>query len=205
MVNLRESHENIALSFVIPVKDEHFTLEALFQGIAAQANIHSSQWEVIFIDDGSTDDSWNVIKTLHERHPEQVKAIRFRRNLGKADALAAGWSEARGDLIFTMDADLQDNPTELPRFLDKINEGYDIVTGWKKDRHDPWHKVLPSRIFNRMLSYVNKVELHDHNCGFKCYRREVVRAVLMYGEMHRMIPSLAAMHGFSTAEIPVDH
>ena len=107
--------------------------------------------------------------------------------------------------MFTMDADLQDDTAEIPRFLDKINEGYDVVTGWKKMRYDPWHKVLPSRIFNFLLSCVNDVYLHDHNCGFKCYRKCVVRTVSMYGEMHRMVPSLAAMYGFRTAEIPVRH
>jgi glycosyltransferase involved in cell wall biosynthesis len=196
---------DVTLSFVVPVKDEEASLETLFDGIAAQANACASDWEIIFIDDGSEDGSWEVIKSIHERHPGHVKAHRFRRNLGKANALAAGWSEAQGDFVFTMDGDLQDDPTEIPRFLDKIREGYDIVTGWKKTRHDPWHKVLPSRVFNLMLSRVNNVELHDHNCGFKCYRKHVVRTVSMYGEMHRMVPSLAAMYGFRTAEIPVRH
>lgn len=197
--------EEVALSFVIPVKDEEATLKALFQGVARQANMCASRWEIIFVDDGSTDHSWNLIKALHERHPGQVKGLRFRRNLGKASALAAGWSEAKGNIVFTMDADLQDDPMEIPRFLDKINEGYDVVTGWKRTRHDPWHKVLPSRIFNFVLSRVSNVYLHDHNCGFKCYRRCVIRTVSMYGEMHRMVPSLAAMYGFRTAEIPVRH
>jgi len=196
---------DVTLSFVVPIKDEEASLETLFEGIAAQANACALDWEVIFIDDGSADGSWEVIKALHERHAGRVKALRFRRNLGKANALAAGWAEAQGDLVFTLDGDLQDDPTEIPRFLDKIAEGYDIVTGWKKTRHDPWHKVWPSRVFNLMLSRVNRVELHDHNCGFKCYRKHVVRTVSMYGEMHRMVPSLAAMYGFRTAEIPVRH
>jgi hypothetical protein len=196
---------DVTLSFVIPVKDEQASLEALFEGIAAQAQPCALDWEVIFIDDGSADASWQVIKALHERHPGRVKALRFRRNLGKANALAAGWSEAQGDVVFTLDGDLQDDPAEIPRFLAKLAEGHDIVSGWKKTRHDPWHKVWPSRLFNRMLSRVSGVELHDHNCGFKCYRRHVVRTVAMYGEMHRMVPSLAAMYGFRTAEIPVRH
>ena len=196
---------DVTLSFVVPAKDEAASLETLFEGIAAQANACASDWEIIFIDDGSADGSWEVIKSIHERHPGRVKALRFRRNLGKANALAAGWSEAQGDLVFTLDGDLQDDPTEIPRFLAKIAEGYDIVTGWKKTRHDPWHKVWPSRVFNLLLSRVNRVELHDHNCGFKCYRQRVVRTVCMYGEMHRMVPSLAAMYGFRTAEIPVRH
>ena len=194
-----------SLSFVVPVKDEEATLEILFRGIAAQATNLASHWEVIFVDDGSSDGSWRVIRQLAAQDEEHVKAIRFRINVGKAEALAAGWKECKGDFVFTMDADLQDDPEEIPRFLDKMREGFDVVTGWKRTRHDPWHKVLPSRIFNYILSRVNKVELHDHNCGFKCYRAEVVRTLPMYGEMHRMVPSLAAMHGFRTAEIAVKH
>jgi glycosyltransferase involved in cell wall biosynthesis/multidrug resistance efflux pump len=200
-----DTHLRPSLSFVVPVKDEEATLETLFRGIAAQATNLTSHWEVIFIDDGSSDGSWRVIRQLTAEDEEHVKAIRFRRNVGKAEALAAGWKECRGDFVFTMDADLQDDPEEIPRFLEKMREGFDVVTGWKRTRHDPWHKVLPSRIFNFILSRVNKVELHDHNCGFKCYRIEVVRSLPMYGEMHRMVPSLAAMHGFRTAEIPVKH
>ena len=194
-----------SLSFVVPVKDEEATLEILFRGIAAQATNLASHWEVIFVDDGSSDGSWRVIRQLAAQDEEHVKAIRFRINVGKAEALAAGWKECKGDFVFTMDADLQDDPEEIPRFLEKMREGFDVVTGWKRTRHDPWHKVLPSRIFNYILSRVNKVELHDHNCGFKCYWAEVVRTLPMYGEMHRMVPSLAAMHGFRTAEIAVKH
>jgi CheY-like chemotaxis protein len=193
------------LSFVIPLKDEAPTLEELFNKIAEHASAQTSRWEVIFVDDGSTDDSWEVIQGLAAENPDRIKAIRFRRNMGKADALAAGWQECSGDFVFTMDADLQDDPAEIPNFLQKMEEGWDIVSGWKRRRHDPWHKVLPSRVFNLMLSKVNKVKLHDHNCGFKCYRREVVHAVPMYGEMHRMVPSLAAIHGYRTTEIPVQH
>jgi CheY-like chemotaxis protein len=194
-----------SLTFVIPVKDEQATLATLFSGIALQATKITDSWEVIFIDDGSTDESWREIQKLVAEDPEHLKAIRFRYNAGKAAALAAGWKASRGEIVFTMDADLQDDPEEIPRFLEKMTEGFDVVTGWKRDRHDPWHKVLPSRIFNFILSRVNKVRLHDHNCGFKCYRSEVVQSLPMYGEMHRMVPSLAAMHGFRTAEIPVKH
>src|SRR5271166_3515230 len=194
-----------SLAFVIPVKDEQATLADLFRGIAVEATKVTDEWEVIFVDDGSTDASWSVIRQLAAENVEHVKGIRFRCNAGKAAALAAGWKASTGDIVFTMDADLQDDPEEIPRFLEKINEGYDVVTGWKRDRHDPWHKVLPSRIFNFILSRVNKVELHDHNYGFKCYRREVTQSLPMYGEMHRMVPSLAAMQGFRTAEIPVKH
>jgi dolichol-phosphate mannosyltransferase len=205
VVSMVTAAEKPSLTFVIPVKDEQATLATLFRGIAAQATKITGCWEVIFVDDGSTDESWIVIQQLAAENAEHVKAIRFRLNAGKAAALAAGWKASRGDIVFTMDADLQDDPEEIPRFLEKMREGFDVVTGWKRDRHDPWHKVLPSRIFNFILSRVNKVELHDHNCGFKCYRREVVQSFPMYGEMHRMVPSLAAMQGFQTAEILVKH
>jgi glycosyltransferase involved in cell wall biosynthesis len=193
-----------SLSFIVPVKDEEATLKALFLGIADQCHFCPS-WEVIFVDDGSIDASWSVIQEIANENPANVRALRFRRNLGKADALAAGWRQAAGDYVFTLDADLQDDPKEIGRFLQKMSEGFDIVTGWKQTRHDPWHKVLPSRVFNCMLSRVNKVKLHDHNCGFKCYRSVVIETIAMYGEMHRMVPSLALMEGFRTAEIPVTH
>jgi CheY-like chemotaxis protein len=200
-----QNGKDATLSFVIPLKDEGPTLQELFNKIAEHASAQTSLWEVIFVDDGSTDNSWEVIRGLAAENPDRIKAIRFRRNMGKADALAAGWQECSGDFVFTMDADLQDDPAEIPNFLQKMEEGWDIVSGWKRRRLDPWHKVLPSRIFNLMLSRVNKVKLHDHNCGFKCYRREVVYAIPMYGEMHRMVPSLAAIHGYRTTEIPVQH
>jgi glycosyltransferase involved in cell wall biosynthesis len=197
--------EETSVSFVIPFKDEEATLEKLFRAISDQVSKITARWEVIFVDDGSVDGGWSVVQRLAIENPDNVKAIRFRRNMGKADALATGWKECTGDFVFTMDADLQDDPEEIPRFLEKMQEGCDIVTGWKRRRLDPWHKVLPSRVFNLMLSKVNKVDLHDHNCGFKCYRREVVESIPLYGEMHRMVPSLAAIHGYKTAEIPVKH
>jgi glycosyltransferase involved in cell wall biosynthesis/CheY-like chemotaxis protein len=205
MENGSQNRKEATLSFVIPLKDEAPTLEELFNKIAEYASAQASLWEVVFVDDGSTDNSWEVIRGLSAEYPDRIKAIRFRRNMGKADALAAGWQECEGDFVFTMDADLQDDPAEIPHFLEKMEEGWDIVSGWKRHRYDPWHKVLPSRVFNLMLSRVNKVKLHDHNCGFKCYRREVVDTIPMYGEMHRMVPSLAAIHGYRTTEIPVQH
>jgi glycosyltransferase involved in cell wall biosynthesis len=204
-VSILAGVKNPSVAFVIPVKDEQATLAPLFHGIEEQMAEITELWEVFFIDDGSSDGSWMAIEQLAAENAEHVKAIRFRHNAGKAAALAAGWKASTGDIVFTMDADLQDDPEEIPRFLEKMRDGFDVVTGWKRDRHDPWHKVLPSRIFNFILSRVNKVHLHDHNCGFKCYRREVVQSLAMYGEMHRMVPSLAAMQGFRTAEIPVKH
>lgn len=197
--------ESSLISFVIPVKDEEESLRELYQRIAATMSQLVHRFEVIFIDDGSADDSWRVIEELAREAPDAVLACRFRKNSGKADALAVGFQAARGEIVFTLDADLQDDPKEIPRFLAKLQEGYDVVSGWKKARHDPWHKVLPSRVFNRMVSRVLGVYLHDHNCGFKCYRAEVIKSVGIYGEMHRMIPSLASIHGYRSAEIEVEH
>jgi dolichol-phosphate mannosyltransferase len=193
------------VSFIIPAMNEEATLQELFDGIQANVALISRGWEVIFIDDGSSDGTWAEMTRLAMEHPGQVQALRFRRNRGKADALALGYETAKGEIVFTMDADLQDDPNEIPRFIAKIQEGNDIVTGWKRRRHDPWHKVLPSRLFNAVLSKLVKVPLHDHNCGFKAYRSEVVKALPMYGDMHRMVPSLASFDGFRTAEIPVQH
>ncbi len=193
------------LSFIIPLMNEAPSLRELHTRIAEQANEHSRGWEIIYIDDGSTDNSWEIIQDLAKEDPEHVRALKFRRNRTKAPALATGYKESTGEVIFTLDADLQDDPKEIPRFLAKLNEGWDVVSGYKEKRHDPWHKVLPSRVFNAMLSKVNGVKLHDHNCGFKCYRREVVKDLPMYGEMHRMVPSLASIEGYKTTEIVVEH
>jgi glycosyltransferase involved in cell wall biosynthesis/ActR/RegA family two-component response regulator len=202
-----QTNQKPTLSFIIPLKDEAFTIEELHERIAEQANHLARDWEIIFIDDGSDDNSWEVIQKVAKKDPTHVRALRFRTNRTKAPALATGYAEATGEYIFTLDADLQDDPKEIPRFLEKIKEGegWDIVSGYKAKRHDPWHKVLPSRVFNAMLSKVNGVKLHDHNCGFKCYRHEVVKDLPMYGEMHRMVPSLASIEGYRTTEIVVDH
>ena len=141
--------------------NEESSLEELVDRI--QHHVGSHSWEAILIDDGSTDDTWAVISALADLNPGIVRGIRLRGNHGKAAGLQVGFDAAQGELIFTMDADLQDDPREIPRFIEKINEGYDLVSGWKAVRHDPWHKVLPSRVFNRMLSFFSKVKLHDHN------------------------------------------
>lgn len=192
------------LSFVVPVMNEEATLEELVDGIFSHVS-NVGEIEVIFIDDGSTDDSWKVIQALSDLFPEQVRGLRFRSNRGKAAALNVGFESAVGEVIFTMDADLQDDPREIPRFLEKLAEGFDLVSGWKAVRHDPWHKVLPSRVFNKMLSRFSRVNLHDHNCGFKCYRGEVAKSIKLFGELHRMVPSLAGMQGFKVTEIVVEH
>lgn len=193
------------LSFVIPVLNEGETLDPLYAKIAATIQEHQlGPFEVIFVDDGSTDDSWSRVTTLAAAHAP-VRGLRFRRNFGKAAALAAGFAEARGEVVFTLDADLQDDPEEIPRFLEKLDEGYDLVSGWKKDRHDPLEKRLPSKLFNAVACRAGGVQLHDMNCGFKAYRGEVPPTLNLYGELHRYMPVLAHAEGFRVTEIPVRH
>jgi glycosyltransferase involved in cell wall biosynthesis len=193
------------LSAVIPVYNEEESLAALYEEIRQVMSDADHNYEIIFVDDGSTDGSWDVIRCLAEAD-ESVEGIRFRRNFGKAAALQAGFKASQGEIVFTLDGDLQDDPSEIPRFLTELEEGgLDVVSGWKKVRHDPWHKVLPSRVFNWMVSRLTGVRLHDHNCGFKCYRRSVVEEVQLYGELHRFVPVLAASRGWSVGEIEINH
>jgi dolichol-phosphate mannosyltransferase len=197
------------ISVVIPVFNECDSLQALYAEIAGVARAEQLDLEVLYVDDGSTDGSWQTIAELAREHAD-IRGIRFRRNFGKAAALSAGFHAARGGIIFTLDADLQDDPAEIPRFLallteNKSGQKLDIISGWKRVRHDPWHKVWPSRVFNRMVSLLTGVHLHDHNCGMKCYRAEVFREVRLYGELHRFIPVLAAARGFRVGEIEINH
>ena len=192
------------LSIVIPVLNEADSLPALHAELSDVAQEHAYDVQMVFIDDGSTDRSWAVIQQLAEADP-RIHGIRFRRNFGKAAALMAGFRAARGEQVMTMDADLQDNPAEIPSFLAKLDEGYDVVSGWKKVRHDPWHKVYPSRVFNGLVSWLNGVKLHDHNCGMKCYRRTALDEIHIYGELHRFLPVLAAARGFRVGEVVVHH
>lgn len=192
------------LSAVIPVFNEEESLPALHAELVEVAVANGYDLEVIFIDDGSKDGSWNTIEELAAQDP-RVRGIRFRRNFGKAAALSAGFEEARGEFVFTLDADLQDDPQEIPNFLAAMQEGRDVVSGWKKKRLDPWHKVGPSRVFNWLVGVLTGVRLHDHNCGFKCYRREVLGEVRIYGDLHRFVPVLAAARGWEVGEIVVNH
>lgn len=194
------------LSFVIPFLDEEETLQELYRRIAeaVEALPTPHSFEVIFVDDGSTDGSVAKVEALTRSHPD-VSLIELRGNFGKSAALAAGFERARGEIVFTLDADLQDDPKEIPRFLAKLDEGYDVVSGFKQKRHDPWHKVIPSRIFNGMVRKLSGVPLRDVNCGFKAYRGEVVRSVRLYGEMHRFVPVLAHWRRFRIAELVVEH
>ncbi|HKI17479.1 MAG TPA: glycosyltransferase family 2 protein, partial [Isosphaeraceae bacterium] len=193
------------ISVVVPVHDEeeslatlHGELDAVFAG-GARGPV-----EFIFVDDGSLDGSWKVLAELARRDP-RLSAIRFRRNFGKAAALTAGFQAARGELVFTLDGDLQDDPAEIPLFLLGLEQGFDVISGWKKTRQDPWHKVYPSRVFNWVVSRLTGCRLHDHNCGFKLYRREVLREVGIYGELHRFIPVLAHARGFRVGEVEIRH
>jgi len=190
------------LSFVIPAYNERETLRGLVEGIFEHTGEHKVQ--ILFIDDGSTDGTYEEMAALRDEHPE-IEIIRFRRNLGKSIALAAGFKRVTGELVFTMDADLQDDPSEIPAFLDKLAKGCDVVVGWKKVRHDPWHKVLPSRVYNCLVSRVLELNLHDINCGFKLFRREVVERLAVYGERHRLLPALARDLGYQICEVPVHH
>lgn len=192
------------ISVVVPVYNEAESLRQLSAELSSVAAEQGWEYELLFVDDGSTDESWRVIRELaQEQHP--VGGLRLRRNCGKAAALQAGFDAARGDLVATLDADLQDDPRELPRFVAALDDGQDVVSGWKQVRHDPWDKVWPSRVFNWLVSRLSGVSLHDHNCGFKMYRREVVADLRLYGEMHRFVPVLAAARGWRIGEIVVQH
>ncbi len=190
------------LSFVIPACNERESVRELVEGILHHTA--GQEVQILFIDDGSTDGTYEALAALRSEHPE-VEICRFRRNLGKSTALAAGFDRVSGDLVFTMDGDLQDDPREIPSFLAKLDEGFDVVVGWKKVRHDPWHKVLPSRLYNGIVSRVLGLKLHDINCGYKLFRREVVERLSVYGERHRLLPALARDLGYRIAEVPVHH
>ncbi|WP_068141479.1 glycosyltransferase family 2 protein [Roseimaritima ulvae] len=192
------------VSVVVPLLDEQETIQTLVQQVTEVLGKIGRTPDIVLIDDGSTDQSWATIERLAAEYAT-VRGIRFRRNFGKAAALAAGFEAARGDIVVTMDADLQDDPQEIPRFLEAIDSGFDVVSGWKKVRHDPWHKVGPSRVFNWLVGRLTGVRIHDHNCGFKAYRREIFDQVKLYGEMHRFVPVLADARGWKVSEIEVLH
>ncbi|TVQ66881.1 MAG: glycosyltransferase [Balneolaceae bacterium] len=181
------------MSVVIPLYNEESSLTELTERIMTSLNGRS--FEIIFIDDGSTDRSWETILAIGERYDE-VRGIRFRRNYGKSDAMQAGFSKAKGRYLVTLDADLQDDPNEIPELIRMLEEGYDLVSGWKKVRHDPLSKTVPSRFFNAVTRFTTGIHLHDFNCGLKAYRREVTDSIYLYGEMHRYVPLLAKWRGF---------
>jgi len=196
------------ISFVIPLLDEQDSLqplyEAITQAVARVPDCYRS-YEIVFIDDGSADGSPAVLRELYQCDPQHVRVIQFRRNFGKTAAMTAGFAHARGEVVVTMDADLQDDPAELPKLLAKLDEGYDLVGAWRTNRNDPLSKRLPSKIANFTISRLTGLKLRDLNCGFKVYRREVTRDLHLYGELHRFVPVLAHWKGYRTTEVPVTH
>jgi glycosyltransferase involved in cell wall biosynthesis len=200
-----EAVPEVQVSVLIPVKDEEATLGTLVGEIgAAFATLPETEYEVIFVDDGSTDSSWQVMQDLSASNP-RVRAIKLRRNFGKAAALAAAVDEARGERVVTMDADLQDDPAEVPRLLAQLDDGADLVSGHKADRKDPLGKRIPSKFFNKMTGVITGLKLNDHNCGLKAATTEVYRRVPLYGELHRYIPALAHQSGYKVRELAVNH
>ncbi len=195
---------NPYLSIVIPAFNEENNILKLADRLIETLEATGHSYEILFIDDGSTDDTFEIIRQLASTS-NAIQGIRFRRNFGKSNALATGFEAARGEVVITLDADNQDDPHEIPRFLAKLDEGYDLVSGWKKIRHDPKTRVRASHLFNATIRWLTKVPLHDFNCGFKAYRTEVVKEVPMYGEWHRFIPVLAADLGFKVTEVDVHH
>ncbi len=193
------------LSVVVPLFDEEESIEDLYREIHDALDPLTLEWELILVDDGSRDGSFEVVRALHDADPARVRAISFRRNQGKAVALAEGFAVAEGERIVTLDADLQDVPAEIPRLLEALDNGLDLVSGWKKKRHDPLSKTIPSKIFNYVTAKTTGIDIHDFNCGLKGYRREVTEAIPVYGELHRYLPVLAKWQGFMVGEVAVQH
>ena len=195
--------ENPSISIIVPVLNEEGSLDKFYNETTKSLNEYSN-WEIIFIDDGSDDESYNIMRKLADED-NRVSIIQFFKNFGKADALSEGFKKANGDIIITIDADLQDDPAEIPRLVEKIQEGWDVVSGWKKDRKDPISKRLPSKLFNMVTRFLTGIKIHDFNCGLKAYRQKVVKSIDIYGGLHRYIPAIAGQKGFSITEIAVNH
>jgi dolichol-phosphate mannosyltransferase len=192
------------ISVVIPVHNEERSVALLLDELGSALDPLEQPWEAVFVDDGSTDGTFSALTRLHDA-AGNVRIVRLRRNFGKAAALQAGFEEAQGDIVVTIDGDLQDDPAEIPRLLAKLDEGFDLVSGWKTKRRDPLTRRIPSRVFNGVTSRISGLRLHDLNCGLKAYRAEVVRGLRLYGELHRFVPVLAHYRGFRVAELPVNH
>jgi len=192
------------LSIVIPLYNEEDSVETLVARLTETGKGFSFPYEIILVDDGSTDTTWEHIEKLKKTTPE-LRAVKFRRNYGQTAAMVAGFDHARGEVIATLDGDLQNDPADIPLLLAKMAEGYDIVSGWRKDRQDHWSRVLPSRMANGLISWTTGVRLHDYGCSLKAYRSECIRSIQAYGEMHRFFPALASMTGARVTEIPVSH
>ena len=192
------------ISVIVPVHDEERSVARLHEELAATLDPLDERWEIVFVDDGSTDGTFGALTRLHAAH-DGVRVVRLRRNFGKAAALQAGFEAAQGEIVVTIDGDLQDDPAEIPRLLAKLEEGFDLVSGWKTKRRDPLGRRVPSRLFNVVTGRLSGLRLHDLNCGLKAYRAEVVHGLRIYGELHRFIPVLAHYRGFRVAELPVNH
>lgn len=195
---------NPKLSFVVPAKNEEKSVKPLYDEIVRECKKINTSYEIIFVDDGSTDRTLENLLNLRAKD-KRVKIIKHRGNWGKSIALRSGFGQAQGDFVFTLDADLQDNPKEISRFLKKMDSGYDLVSGWKKKRHDPLSKKIPSKIGNWLTRVITGVSIHDLNCGFKAYRREVVENLNLYGELYKFIPVIASKQNFRVGEIVVSH
>lgn len=193
------------LSIIIPAFNEAESLLRLYEELVGVLKALTTDYEIIFVNDGSRDNTQTVIENLYSKDKGHIRGIQFLNNFGKAAALRAGFDIATGEIIITLDADLQDDPTEIPKFIQKIEDGYDLVSGWKVNRKDSFIKNNTSRIFNVATRYFSQVKLHDFNCGFKAYRQEIVKGLNIYGELHRYIPVIAGAQGYSIAEIPVNH
>ena len=192
------------ISIVIPLFNEEESLPELIEWISRVTHSHGFSYEIILVDDGSSDASWQVVEELQKNHP--IKGIRFSRNYGKSAALNTGFRHAKGEVVITMDADLQDSPDEIPELYKMIKSGNHLVSGWKKKRHDPISKTLPSKFFNRLTRIISGIKLHDFNCGLKAYDQKVVKTLEIYGEMHRYIPVIAKRNGFNNiTEKVVEH
>ncbi len=192
------------LSIIIPVFNEEESILELAEEISGVMKELSAEYELIFIDDGSRDSSYDKIKSLADKD-SRINGVRFRRNYGKAAALSEGFRISNGKMIVTMDSDLQDDPAEIPVLMKKLDEGFDVISGWKKNRKDPWTKRFPSKIFNLVTRMMSGIRIHDFNCGLKIYRSDVIKTVRVYGELHRYIPVLAKLAGFKVSELVVNH
>lgn len=199
------SERQIDLSVVIPVLDEEESIRPLYSSLHEVLKDLGREYEVIFVDDGSQDNSFEVLEALYEEDPRHIRVIQFRRNFGKTSALAAGFKHADGDVIVTLDADLQDDPSEIPGLLNRLDEDYDLVVAWRYKRQDSLSKRVPSKVANLAVALLTGVKLHDLNCGFKAYRREVAQELKLYGELHRFIPVLAHWRGYRVGEEQVVH
>lgn len=193
--------DKLDLSIIIPVHNEEGSIRELYKKLYSTLSLMEKTYEIIFIDDGSTDNTFEKIKSIKDC---KVKVVRFQRNYGKAAALSCGFKKSRGDIVITLDGDLQDDPKEIPRFIEEL-KNYDMVSGWKSKRYDPISKTLPSRFFNWLTRFITGVKINDFNCGYKAYNNYVVKNINLYGEFHRYIPALAYWRGYSVGEIEVEH